>query len=278
MWDDGDLLAVRERPPSAREVHLWTIAPDAPPEVADQLATVLDAAARRRCSGLPDARRARSFVAVHGAVRVILGRYRGTAPDRLGLRAGRWGKPELVDGDGLRFSLTHSGGAVLLAVTGGGRDVGVDIEGGRPGGAAEALAARYFPPQESALVASAAPGRRRDTSLRLWTRKEACVKAAGARLALGLGLPVAGDGDVRLVDDPTGRLPAPWLVRDLDAPAGYRAAVAMAGPEPYAVRRRRLRPSDLACHLGTAPGPAGGDPGPSAGNRFVDLTEGETQP
>lgn len=244
---------------SARTVHVWTIDPDVSPTVATTLAGVLDERERARSTALRDPCQRRAFRTTRGALRVILGAYRGTAPARLRLRTGRWGKPELADGCGLRFSLTHAGTEVLLAVTGGARDVGVDVERGRPGSTAEALATRYFPPCEAALVTSAAPELRMDTYLRLWTRKEACVKAAGARLALGLGLPVAGESGVRLVTDPTGRLPAPWLVRDLDAPAGYRAAVAMAGTEPYAVRRRRWHPSDTRRQLDELTGPLAQD-------------------
>jgi hypothetical protein len=40
------------------------------------------------------------------------------------------------------------------------------------------------------------------------------------------------------VCDPGGPLPGPYLVTDVRAPAGFRAAVAAAGPEPFSVRTR----------------------------------------
>ena len=67
----------------------------------------------------------------------------------------------------------------------------------------------------------------------LLARKEACVKAAGGRLFPGLRRAVL-DRDV-LADTEGG----PYRVRDLTAPAGFAAAVAVAGTAPYRVRAHR---------------------------------------
>lgn len=218
------------------DVHVWSIGLDMRPGVAAVLAGVLSEAERSR-------RGARA--ALHGAVRVILSGYLDTPPARLRFLTGRWGKPEIRGGGALRFNLSHSGGSALLAVTAD-RDVGVDVEYARPGQAHESLAARFLPPAESAQVAAAGPADGTEAFLRFWVRKEACVKAAGGRLVQGLRLPVGGSGAARLVADPSGVLPGPWLVHDLDSPVGCAAAVAMAGAAPYRVIRRRWRPQDLA--------------------------------
>jgi 4'-phosphopantetheinyl transferase len=166
---------------------------------------------------------------VHDTVRAILGRRLGVPPERIEWRRGRNGKPELIGAAaGLRANLSHSGGLAALAVAVG-PDVGVDIQRLAPGLNAEGLAARYFRPDEARFVAEAAPAERLDRFVVLWARKEACLKAAGGRLAEGLRLPVlgeAGPGDL-VVRDPGGRLPGPYLVRDVPVPAGYRAAVAL---------------------------------------------------
>jgi phosphopantetheinyl transferase len=71
--------------------------------------------------------------------------------------------------------------------------------------------------------------------VRLWARKEACVKVSGGRLMQGMLLPVQGDGYV-LVTDPAGALPGQCLVRDVPVPPGFGAAVAAAGSEPFGLR------------------------------------------
>jgi 4'-phosphopantetheinyl transferase len=220
-------------------VHVWHVGLDLPPAVGAAYEEVLSPDERARRESYAGDRQRRAYHAVRGALRVILGAYLDVPPAAVRLRTGRWGKPE-VDGGGPRFSLSHAGRVVLLAVT---RDraVGVDVERTQPGRPVTALAARYFPAAEGAAVAAAPPAQRSTVYLRLWTRKEACVKAAGARLAYGMPLPVAGAGPAVRVADPTGRLPGPWLVRDLDAPPGYAASVALAGTAPYAVSVHRFR-------------------------------------
>lgn len=82
------------------------------------------------------------------------------------------------------------------------------------------------------MAAAAGPTERAERFLRLWTRKEAVVKAAGARLAQGLGLTVLTDADTDadVVHDPSGQIPGTWSVCDLPVPDGCLAALAVAGP------------------------------------------------
>jgi 4'-phosphopantetheinyl transferase len=64
----------------------------------------------------------------------------------------------------------------------------------------------------------------------VWARKEACVKAAGLRLVQGLPVPVGGPDD-RVVRCDAGA----YRVCDVAVPAGWRAAVALAGVRRYRV-------------------------------------------
>ncbi|GHJ06950.1 4'-phosphopantetheinyl transferase [Micromonospora humidisoli] len=224
-------------------VHVWRLGLALPPPLARVLDEVLTPAERARRDSYADRAVRRRFLAVYGSLRVILGSYRGEPPARVPLRTGRWGKPLLGDGT-LRFNISHSGRCALLAVSAG-RDVGVDVEQAPAGRSVEVFSRRYFPPAEARLVATAPPADRAAVHLTLWTRKEACVKAAGDRLLNGLDLPVAGP-DGLLVHRPGGRIPGPWRVRDLRVPPGYRGAVALAGTEAFDVGYHVCRPVDLA--------------------------------
>ncbi|WP_165945211.1 4'-phosphopantetheinyl transferase superfamily protein [Micromonospora sp. KC723] len=252
--------------PAPGVVHVWHLGLDLPPQVARTFEEVLSPTERARRDGYADPAVRRRFLAVYGSLRFVLGGYRGEPPARVPLRTGRWGKPLLDDG-AWRFNISHSGRCALLAVTTG-RDVGVDVERAHPGRSVEAFARRYFPPAEARLVAASPPTERTAVHLTLWTRKEACVKAAGDRLLNGLDLPVAGP-DGLLVHRPGGRIPGPWRVRDLRVPPGYRGAVALAGTEPYDVEYHHRRPADLtrAVVRGTPPshGRPSGTDGPPEG-------------
>ncbi|MEU3898842.1 4'-phosphopantetheinyl transferase superfamily protein [Streptomyces sp. NPDC045251] len=174
----------------------------------------------------------RRFVRAHAAARIIIGARLGRPPRAVRFTRGRWGKPSVEDAGGTHFSLSHSGELALLALAP--RPVGVDVELARAGLDADRLARRFFPQPERELVERDGLG----AFVRLWTRKEACVKAAGARLTQGMGVPVAHTAPQAVVHDPTGALQGPWRVADLALPAGYAGAVALLGGGPFSVSSR----------------------------------------
>ena len=89
------------------------------------------------------------------------------------IHAGPYGKPEAP---GVFFSLSHSGGCALLAMSDG--DVGADLERLRP--APMRTAGRVFAPEELDWLAAGEDGDARFFTL--WTLKEALLKAAGRGL------------------------------------------------------------------------------------------------
>jgi 4'-phosphopantetheinyl transferase len=167
------------------------------------------------------------YGAAHAAARRIVAEVLGIEPAEV-----RWtrtpnGKPELA-GHALRVNLSHAGDHALVAVCAE-RAVGADLQDVVPGLDTAAMARRFFPPAEAELVAADGPGR----FAQLWARKEAVVKAAGGRLFPNLGTPVAGD------PPPPAELDGVrYAVADVAAPPGFRAAIALAGPEPFTVRMR----------------------------------------
>ncbi|MFE2627374.1 4'-phosphopantetheinyl transferase family protein [Streptomyces sp. NPDC001651] len=186
--------------------------------------------ARARMGKLPGMRR--RFVRAHAAARVILGARLGRSPRELRFTRGPWGKPVVDGAADTHFSLSHSGELALLALAP--RPVGVDVEYARPDLDVTRLARRFFPEAEREMVERAGRG----AFVRFWTRKEACVKASGSRLAQGMGVPVAHTQSQAVVRDPTGTLAGPWTVADLTLPSGYAGAVALLGGGPFSVSSR----------------------------------------
>ena len=132
--------------------------------------------------------------------------------------------------------------------------VGVDVQRVYHHLDAVGMARRYYPPTEAGYVAAAPVSSRPRRFVELWTRKEACLKASGARLMQGLRLPVQGAGEI-VVHDPSGPLSGPYVVRDVRVPRGYRAAVAVEGSERYAVTTHRWSHGSLARDGCTTPDP-----------------------
>ena len=218
----------------------WLIETDVPDEVVASLERLLDEDERRRAGDFGRAAERRRFVAAHGAARIIIGRRLGAPPAQLAWRHGPHGKPELAGPwTGAQMSLSHSGALAALAITST-RRIGVDIERLRAGVDVSRMSTRFYPPAEARYVlAATGPAEQATRFIRLWTRKEACVKVTGGRLIPGLLLPAAGPGQV-LVSDPGGPLPGPYLVRDVPVPDdGFCAAVALEGAHPYQVTSHR---------------------------------------
>jgi 4'-phosphopantetheinyl transferase len=213
-------------------VRLWLIRVDLPARTVAALADVLDDEERERARGYLLERDRHRFVAAHAAARLLLGGVLGVPARQVRWERGRNGKPEVA---GVHVNLSHSGQLAALALAGD-RPVGVDVQLLQPDLDARRMAARYYPAAEARYVA-AATGRqaRLRRFVALWTRKEACVKAAGGRLIPGLGLSVhrGRDPGARqcVVDDGAGQ----YLVRDVPVPDGYLAALARSGAETFRI-------------------------------------------
>ncbi|WP_433059647.1 4'-phosphopantetheinyl transferase family protein [Dactylosporangium sp. CS-033363] len=169
---------------------------------------------RRRHDALSSPDDRRRFASAHSALHRIL-------PGRRWTR-GPNGKPELI-GTTLQVNLSHAGEWAAIALTDG-RPVGVDLQDLVSGLDYAAMARRFFPPVEADVTELG-------TFSQLWARKEAVVKAAGDRLTRGLLLPVAGDPPPQVTHDGV-----VYTLADFEAPEGFRAAVALQGPEPFVIR------------------------------------------
>ncbi len=87
----------------------------------------------------------------------------------------------LLAGDtGWHISLSHAASGIAVIVSQ--SPCGIDIEPPRPA-AIEKVAARYFSEAEKSALQAAAPAERLTLFFRLWTLKEASVKALGEGLA-----------------------------------------------------------------------------------------------
>ena len=174
------------------------------------------------------------FLAVHAALREILGPALGVAPAAVAYELGPHGKPALAGAVGLHFNLSDTEGCALVALSAHG-PVGVDVERHRTDRSLDDVAERFFSEAEVRALRALGPDERTAAFYRVWTRKEAYVKAVGAGLGLGLST-----FDVSLDPGPGARLlatrPDPdearrWRLFDLDVGPGHSAAlVVRAGP------------------------------------------------
>lgn len=224
-------------PPEDGIAHVWWARRQ---DAACWHAGLLDGTERGRLAAHRlDADRQR-FLAGCALAKLVLAGYGGRDPravrfDRTCRVCGEpHGKPVLA-GAGLEHSVSHSGDLVAVAVA---RDpVGVDVEQvdgrRRPlgGGDPAALARLVLSAAEQRTLAALPPAERPRAFLVAWTRKEAVTKATGdgLRAAFSEVVVAAAAGPPRLVSWPYPRSPREVSLLDLDAAAGYVAALAVLG-------------------------------------------------
>ncbi|MEX0893844.1 MAG: 4'-phosphopantetheinyl transferase superfamily protein [Gemmatimonadota bacterium] len=198
-------------------------------------ALLLSQGERRRAERLRDTRERARFVAGRAIVRRILGAYAGRPADELAFQYGAFGKPflEEEEGGGFRFSVTHAGDLLMIAVTHG-RDVGVDVERVREVRRHERIARRQFAPAVCATLAGIEAPRRTLGFLHAWTCLEAHAKALGGgvyatRTYLPLAWPPAAHASV-VREEGQGAADRVWTMQVLRPAEGFVATVVAQGP------------------------------------------------
>jgi 4'-phosphopantetheinyl transferase len=186
------------------------------------------------------------YVASHFALRTVLGQCLGVSPGtvRFAVRSepelaasaplkGASGKPTLESshGSNLRFNLSHTEGAALIAVAEG-VELGIDIESQRPIDDLAGVARSVMSQEEFVGWERRDPEERLTAFYRLWTRKEAYIKATGLGLSASLQqITVPVSSGILLqstrVEDSAGK--GVWSVRDIEVPSGYFASLSSEG-------------------------------------------------
>ncbi|MEV6532166.1 4'-phosphopantetheinyl transferase family protein [Streptomyces sp. NPDC048448] len=235
------------------DCHIWWADPAT---VTDDCVALLDGTERER---IPQQRRTedrRRFIAGRALLRTAAAGYLGLPPRRLEVVARcpdcsrNHGKPELP-GTGLQVSVSHSGTRVAVAVTRAGA-VGIDVEEISTSVSPAELLPHVIGPAEPRTPAHATAS----GFHRMWTRKEAVLKATGQ----GLRVPLSDVGvsapeeapRVLFLRGPSAGPAEDFVLADLEAGAGCAAAVAVIGGGPLVFTAySRSRPSAAAF----SPGP-----------------------
>jgi 4'-phosphopantetheinyl transferase len=217
----------------AGQVHVWpirlTLSNADSTDALAKLHALLSEEETTRAARFKFAHLRESFVLAHGALRVLLARYVGTAPGDISFAYEAKGKPTIANEGSVHFNLSHSGSMALLAITRG-CEVGVDIERIRSFSDMPRVAQRFFCVEESNEL-MALPADQRDLAFfRCWTRKEAYIKAVGD----GLSVPLDSFRVTLQPGDPAkfvhlnhdAEAAAQWSLHNLEIAEGYAAALA----------------------------------------------------
>jgi 4'-phosphopantetheinyl transferase len=207
---DATLFANTDVPWPLRDgvVHVWRFACQQDPGA---LAEALDPDEREQARRFVASVHRDRYVVQHAMMRGLLAKYLDLPPHAIRFDRGEHGKPFVR---GVQFNLSHTDDLALLAVS---REIelGVDVE---------RLATRLDPAELATIVlAPDEPAGDLRAFLRIWCRKEACLKATGIGLIDELpSVSVAADRTV------VGGVPV--CVHDLAISAAHAAALATIVP------------------------------------------------
>jgi 4'-phosphopantetheinyl transferase len=209
-------------------VQVWTIPLDMAPRVIPGVEEILDAYEQYQALRFPAGQLRTRYIAAHVAVRRILGQCLTKHPGDVRLSRTASGKPYVSDAP-LAFNLSHSGPLAVCAVTRSG-SVGVDIEAMRAIDDPDGIVAHFFAPGEIAEYNRHSGESRLATFFRLWTRKEAYLKATGEGLSRPLNTFDVANG-ASLPARPIGvggddLTPVRWGIHSFSPAPGYIGALA----------------------------------------------------
>jgi 4'-phosphopantetheinyl transferase len=162
-----------------------------------------------------------------GILRLLLASYVDTPAREVAFHYGAQGKPalKLPASANLHFNTSHSGDYAVFAFTRAG-EVGVDIECVRDEmPRRDDIVRRYFAPGEQREWLALPESERARAFFKLWTRKEAFVKARGTGLFSGLekfGISLDASRVARSKPD---AFDAHWWMHELPPVPGYEGAV-----------------------------------------------------
>jgi 4'-phosphopantetheinyl transferase len=175
----GELLS-EHRELCKHEIHTWFFPLDADKAIIAGQRQLLTPDECRQMDRFRMPELTRRFTIARGMQRMILGAYCHIAPKDVYFEYTSHGKP-FLPGSSLQFNVSHSGDYGILAVSQQ-RQVGIDIECIRQISALS-IAKRFFMPEENNYLASLTEDDRQKTFFRIWTRKEAFIKARGLSIS-----------------------------------------------------------------------------------------------
>ena len=149
---------------------------------------LLDSEEKERYQRYKQPKDKHQFLVAHALVRSVLGGYLSSPAEKLVFKKNHYGRPELVhasDSLQVRFSLSHTKGAIALGVTLD-NEIGVDIEHCSRTNDFMNIARRFFAPSEVKDLSEHCEDACRKRFTEYWTLKESYVKAVGKGLHIPL--------------------------------------------------------------------------------------------
>ncbi|MBV8263639.1 MAG: 4'-phosphopantetheinyl transferase superfamily protein [Candidatus Eremiobacteraeota bacterium] len=211
------------------DVHFWRLDLDALSEDQAEVDVTLSPDERERAERFRSAIDRRRWGAGRAALRRILSIYAGEQPSSIRFQYNEYGKPSLATASDAMplFNFSRAGGLALCAAA---RCNALGIDVVRTDASTYESLRRYCSSEERSALEKVAAGDRQSAVIQLFAYKEAYLKARGIGFSLEPDEVVIGDflsGHAQLVRATGEDDIARWMLREVDAFSGHRAALAL---------------------------------------------------
>jgi 4'-phosphopantetheinyl transferase len=237
VWEriEGDLSALHAQPLTDSDIHVWCASLNVSAEDLSHYVFLLSPDEKMRVERFYFEKDRNYFSVGRGLLRILIGHYLKIVPSQIDFFYEDYGKPALksvLQDKTFEFNLSHSQGLALYVFSWN-RKVGIDVEHIHPMPDMDDFAERFFSPRESALINSLSGQQKEIVFFKLWTCKEAFLKANGNGLTLPINqveISLEAEGSVRLETISEGKeQTADWRLELFNPIPGYQAALAVEG-------------------------------------------------
>jgi 4'-phosphopantetheinyl transferase len=217
---------------SDNEIHIWDASLQAGREVVAKYSTLLSADEKKRARRFYFKADENRFITGRGILRTLLGRVLKLEPHKIKFQYGEHGKPQVeynFPGKPFEFNLSHAKDRVVY-IFNWGEPVGIDIEHVRPMKDMDDFALQFFTPNEYQLIYSLPKDQKQETFFKIWTCKEAFLKANGSGLTLPINMyeiyDISDSPKIHSIAQDL-QTTAPWNLEMFIPAPGYQAAIAI---------------------------------------------------
>lgn len=225
------------------DLHVWSASLTGSPEELAHYSSLLSGDETIRAEKFYFERDRNRYILGRGILRTLLADYLKIDSSKIEFVYGSHGKPALekiYQNKILQFNLAHSNDRGIY-IFGWNRPLGIDIEHIRPLQDADDFAKRFFSQQESVWINSLPINQKWNAFYKLWTCKEAFLKANGS----GLSVPL-NEAEIFIKDDNSAKLVSiggildeatKWRLEIFNPIENYQAAIAVEGHQGQIVFR-----------------------------------------
>lgn len=206
------------------EIHIWSADLAIPEAEVNEKFALLSPDEGKRANRFRFPIHRQRFIAARSMLRKLISTYTRVRPEEIIFSYDLNGKPflQFPDLTGIQFNLSHSDDVAVYAFTLA-HAIGIDIEKIEADYNEEVIE-RFFTPQENAALLNLPPEERPTGFYRIWSRKEAVIKAVGKGLSIPLSsfsVSVNDDFETVMIDNNER-----WSLLPIFMHSAYQSAVA----------------------------------------------------